>query len=275
MSTNSRPHFILSLLVALSAVSAGANAAADSETLTHSPHHKGFLSSLNLGIRYSSVLEKRGVILYRDFQIDPVLGLFFFDDRVEFVGDSLGFRDFVIEDRLRLRTRLVSITDQPLFPKNDEVHRNDPSRPDTYEWSTSAELFLPGYNDKYGSEFDLEFSKDIATHHGHYVDLQAKVKLFSARLPLLNALIEPNLFGSLGVGDLAHNQYFYGSSANAGLSNDAYGLWIAFPEEADRYYPIVQIRHFEVLDRNRDAEFSRGRNEGWLFSFIATNGFLE
>lgn len=269
MLINFRAAFISLLLTIVTGSLADAGS-----TQARSPHHKGFLSSLNLGIRYSSVLEKRGVILYRDFQIDPVLGLFFLDDRVEFVGDSLGFRDFVIEDRLRLRTRLVSISDQPLFPKNQSVHENDPSRPDTYEWSTSAELFLPGYNSNYKSEIDLEFSKDIATHHGHYVDLQAKLKLFAARLPLLGSLIEPNLFASAGVGDLAHNQYFYGPSASAGLNNDAYGLWFAFPEEADRYYPVVQIRHFEVLE-TRNAEFARGRNEGWLFSFIATNGFLE
>ena len=40
------------------------------------PHHKGFLSSLNLGFRYSSVLQNRGIILYRGFQIDPDFPVF-------------------------------------------------------------------------------------------------------------------------------------------------------------------------------------------------------
>ena len=240
-----------------------------------SPHHFGLISSFNLGLRFSSILEKRGVIFYRDFQIDPVLGLFLLDDRVEFVGDSLGFRDWLLKDKIRLRTRLVSITDQPLFPAHESVRSSFPSRPDTYEWSNSAEFFVPGYHGGYLGEIDLGFAKDIATHHGHYVDLQGKLKLFSSRVPLAGTLVEPNLYASAGLGDLAHNRYFYGPSADAGLNNISYGVWIAFPEEADRFYPIVQLVHFETVGISRSAEFASGRNEGWLFSFIATNGFLE
>lgn len=83
------------------------------------PHNKGLISSLNLGIRYSSLLQQRGIILYKDFQIDPVVGVFFLDDRLEFLGDSIGYRDFINEKSIRLRTRLVSLTDKPLFPSHE------------------------------------------------------------------------------------------------------------------------------------------------------------
>ncbi len=239
------------------------------------PHHQGTLSSVNLGIRYSSILANRGVIFYRDFQIDPVLGVFLFDDRLEFLGDSLGYRDFIWRDQIRLRTRMVSITDKPLFPAYDSLQRDAPHRADTYEWNTRAEFFLPDYNEHYLAEIDLGYSRDIGEHFGNYVDLQAKVKL--AEFHKLDTKIEPNLFFSVGAGDSAHNKYFYGPSAEgAGVNNFSYGLWLAFPEEADRYYPIIQLVHFETIgEKNQNAEFARGRNEGWLFSFIATYGLLE
>ena len=226
-----------------------------------SPHHRGLLSSLNLGIRFSSILEKRGVIFYRDFQIDPVLGLFFFDDRVEFLGDSLGFRDWVVKDLLRLRTRFVSITDQPLFPSHDSIRSSSPSRSDTYEWANSAEFFFPGYNQNPQGELDIGFAKDISAHHGHYLDLQGKLKIFESRLPLSETKIEPNLYASVGVGDLLHNQYFYGPSSDAGFDNISYGFWIAFPKEADRFYPIIQLVHFETIGSSRNAEFASGARQ--------------
>lgn len=246
------------------------------EIVVKDPHHKGTISSLNLGFRYSSILQNRGLVLYRDFQIDPTIAIFFFDDRLEFVGDSIGYRDFIYEDRIRLRTRIVSITDKPLFPSYESLRAGRPTRSDSYEWSNRAELFLPGYNDRYWGELDIGFAKDLSTHHGTYIDLQAKLKLFDFRVPGLKTKVEPNFSTSVGWGDSAHNQYLYGPSANEGsLNNFSAGLWLAFPEEADRFYPVIQLTHFEVLGQNRNAEFATGNNEGWLFSFIATYGVLE
>jgi hypothetical protein len=250
---------------------------AEDQQITKDPHHKGLLSSINLGVRYSSILENRGVVLYRDFQIDPVAGIFLFDDRLEFLGDSVSYRDFVYKDRVRLRTRIVSISDKPLFPAYESVKSSDPDRPDTYEWNSRAEVFLPGYNDKYKAELDFGYAKDISAHHGNYVDLAGKIELFRFRLPVVGSLLEPGFHASMGWGDSAHNRYFYGPTADqASLNNLAYGLWVAFPEEADRYFPVIQLTHFEVLgNSNRAASYAQNRGEGWLFSFIATVGVLE
>jgi len=240
------------------------------------PHHKGVWSSLNVGTRFSSLIQNRGVIFYRDYQFDPVVGLFFFDDRLEYLGDSLGYRDFIAGDWLRLRSRFVAISDNPLFPVNKTIQDSGLNRKDTYEWTNTLEFFLPGYNSNYQTEIDLSYAKDISQTHGNYFELQAKHKLFYFEVPKAEIKIEPNIFGLVGWGDKDHNKYFYGESANtSGVNNIAYGLWFAFPEESDRFYPIIQIRRFQTLGEFRNAEFAKGRNEGFLLSFIATYGVLE
>lgn len=243
---------------------------------TAGPHHQGFLSSVNLGARYSSVLQNRGVVLYDGFQIDPVIGIFFFDDRLEFVGDSIGYRDFIVADRLRLRSRIQSITDKPLYPAEEAIRRRSPQRDESQEWSAEAELFLPGYNSAYKAEMDFIYAKDLRAHQGNYWELKAKIKILDFRFGDWAPVIEPNIFASYGWGDAAHNQYFYGPDANwAGFNNASYGIWFAFPNEADRYYPIVQLKYFEVLNSYREAQFVKNRSERWLLSFIATVGVLE
>lgn len=264
---------LISLFLAAQAF--GAEDASTSTEDGKGPHHKGLVSSLNLGVRYSSVLQNRGIIYYRDFQIDPVLGLFFLDDRVEFLGDSLGFRDFVAGDWLRWRTRLVYLTDKPLFPAHDSIKAGAPQRSDTYEWENSLEIFFGGYSSRYFAELDFRYSKEIGDKYGHYLESQLKVKITDFRVPGTGVKIEPHVFGALGMGDYHHNRHFYGPGAHDGINNYAYGLWFAFPEEADRYYPIIQIRRFETVGRARDGAYAKGRDEGWLFSFIATYGFLE
>ena len=240
------------------------------------PHHEGFLSSLNLGIRYSSQYVNRGVVFYPGFQIDPVVAAFFFDDRLEFLGDSVGYRDFIAGNWLRLRSKLVSITDQPLFPSRDSLKSGYPHRPSTDEWSSSVEFFLPAYDQTYHAEIDLTYSKDISKHFGNYFELQSKVKLFDFTIPNFGIKIEPNFLSTLGFGDAAHNVYFYGPSANAsGFNHLDLGLWLAFPKEADRYYPIIQFKHFQTLGKFKDAEYAFSKSEGWLLSFIATLGVLE
>ncbi len=241
---------------------------------TKKENQLGPLSSLNLGIRYSSIYENRGLVLYDGYQIDPVIGVFLFNDRLEFLGDSIGYRDFIYTDQIRLRTRLQSITDNPLFPEVDSKKRFD--REDSFEWQNKIEFFTPGYNDDYISEFDLGFAKDLSAHNGLYLDFTSKLKLFDFTIDKLKVLIEPNLFFTLGYGDENHNRYFYGPQAtDAGLNNLSYGIWFSFPKEADRNYPIIQIKHFQVLGKQRaQSDYAKDNSSGWMISFIATGGIL-
>ena len=232
------------------------------------------ISQVNVGVRPISMLEQRGVIFYRDFQLDPIFSVFLMDNRIEFLGNSIGYKDFIVDHRLRFRTRVSSISDKPLFPDYDSVKAGLPQRSDTYEWSNSIEIFLPGYDENYMSEIDLSYSKDISIHHGNYLNLQSKIKLFD--FEYLQTKIEPNLYAAIGWGDSPHNQYFYGpSAASSGFNNFSYGLWLSFPKEADRFYPIILIKHFQTLGSFSNAEFAIGRNEGWVISLIASYGVIK
>ncbi len=244
-----------------------------SRSLQAEAHHKGILSSVNLGARVSNLIHYRGVIFYNQVQIDPILAIFLVDDHLEYLGDSLGYRDFVVPEILRLRTRFQVISDAPLFPVNDALVQQNPNRKDTFEWNNSLEFFLPGYNSNYRAELDLIWAHDMQVHFGDYLEILLKVKLFDFTWW---TLIEPNIFASLGWGNKRHNSYFYGpDDEQTGINNFSVGLWFAFPNEADRFYPIFQIRHFETLWGHRNKEYSRGRGDGWLVSFIATFDFLD
>ncbi len=239
------------------------------------PLHKGTISAINLGARFSSVLQHRGVVLYRDYQIDPVVSLFFFDESVAFFGSSMHYQQFILDDRIRFRTRLAAISDNPFFPNHETVSDGDPDRKTSYEWSNGFDFFFPGYNDEYIGELELSYAKDLNVHFGNYISAVGKLKLFE--FTTLNTRVEPNFVATTGWGDSSHNKYLYGPSDNeSGITNVSYGVWLAFPDRADRYYPIVQLMHYEVVgSSHRQAEFARNRNEGYLFSVIATYPLLN
>ncbi len=239
------------------------------------PHNEGLLSSINLGVYYQSVIAKRGVTFYDDFEINPTIAFFFFDDRLEFLGDSIGYRDFVIPDQLRLRTRLSYVNDDPFFPAREERRRSFVNRENTYEIINTAEWFLPSYSKDYRAEIDFNWAYDLKEHHGHYLELLTKVKVTD--FDFLSTKIEPQIFASVGWGQKSHNQYFYGPTADEdGFNNLNYGLWLTLPETADRFYPIVLLSHYEVLgDRNKHAQFAERNNQGYLLTFIASVGLLD
>ncbi len=240
------------------------------------PWNLGILSSINLGTRYSSVLTKRGATMYDYFQLDPVLGIFLFDDRFEFLGDSVGYRDFIYEKTIRARARIVAISDDPLFPKKVSRLGAPNSRQDTYEFAASLELFLPSYTSTYAAELDLNFSQDVATHHGQFFELVSKTRLFSYREPWAQTLLEPNAVISLGFGSKAHNQYMYGAnSGSGGLSYVAAGLQLALPETADRFYPIVLLQFYSTSGSAQNGSLVADKTSGFLLQFIATLGLLD
>lgn len=238
-------------------------------------HNEGLLSSINLGVYYQSVVEKRGVTFYDDVDINPIIAFFFFDDRLEFLGDSIGYHDFVIPDQLRLRTRLSYINDDPFYPAHEVRRSSFVNREDTYEIINTAEWFVPSYTNNYRAEIDFNWAYDLKEHHGNYFEVLTKVKV--ADFELFNTPVEPQVFASVGWGQKAHNQYFYGPSADEdGFNNLSYGLWLTLPETADRFFPIILISHYEVLgDKNKQAQYAQGHNQGYLVTFTASIGLLD
>lgn len=236
-------------------------------------HKKLGISSAHAGFRYSSLLMKKGVIFYRDFQVDPVITVFFFDDKLEFLGDSISYRDFIYSDQIRFRTKLSSINDSPLIPAHKSIKDNYPNRDDTTEWTNTLEFFVPGYGANYLAEIDLNYSIDLSEHEGHSWEIATKVKLFDFKFK--NNTLEPNLYVTYGGGDSKHNEYFYGTSNKSGATNLSAGLWLNLPDKVDRYYPTVQLVYFTALDDFKKGTFSQGRSEGVLFSFISALKVLD
>lgn len=240
------------------------------------PLRKGVLSTASLGVTAANLMTHRGVVTYDDFQISPFLVLIFFDEKVEFLGNSLGFRDFIAGDYLRFRTRVHYISDTPFLPRNENIEDRGTNREDTYEWANGLELFLPGYNKNYVAELSLMHYKDIKVHRGEFIEAQAKVKLFDFRLPISKATLQPNFIYTTGWGDRRHNSYAYGPGDSAnGPTYRSYGIWLAIPEVVDRYYPNMQLTYFETIGNHRNRTFSQGRDHGVMFSFIASFSVLD
>ncbi|MFN3453574.1 MAG: hypothetical protein ACK41T_01345, partial [Pseudobdellovibrio sp.] len=166
--------------------------------------------------------------------------------------------------------------DNPLFPKHESITKIYPDREGTFEWLNRLELFVPGYNENYAAEISLGIAKDLKAHEGYYSELMTKVKAFDFRFrPIKNTLIEPNIFLALGAGDKKHNEYFYGAKDSSGVNNIAYGVWVNFPELADRNNSIIQIRRFEVLgDKNKNGLYAKNRSSGWAITFVGTVNLL-
>lgn len=235
------------------------------------------VSGVKVGAKFFSIWESRGVIQYNDFQLAPAIAVFMFEDRFEFLTSSVSYRDFIYEDKIRLRTRFQAISDNPIFPKHDSIKDIYPDRENSWEWVNRAEFFIPGYNEDYISEFDFGIHKDLKAHHGLYYELTGKLKLFTFQNTLLRtSMVEPNLIVTVGYGDKRHNEYYYGALDSEGLNNLSYGVWFHFNDLSDRNNPVITVKHFEVLgDKNKNAILARDRNNGWAATFTYTHDLLK
>ena len=224
------------------------------------------IHDVDLGLQYSSLTEGKSVIFYKDFQIDPVLTFQFINQHFEFLGDNISYKQFIHNDNLMIRTRLVDISDQPLFPAHSSLKKNSPHRKSSYEWSNRIEYYLTSYHTHYLAEFDFEYGHDLFTHHGNYFALESKIKLFSVNV------FEPNLFVSLGSGDKKNNNYYYGEgSKNLSLTNFSTGINLLVPEFVDRYYCMTKVNYFTVIGHeNQNAAYAKNNNHGFLFTLTMT-----
>lgn len=224
---------------------------------------------VSLGGGFASLLEKRGVIYYKDFQVAPVIAAYFFDRKVEYLTDSIGYRQFLVADKIRWRSSLHYINDDPLFPKHKNYMHRSVDRPGTFEWMNRLEFYFPSYS-KYQGEFDLGIAKDLKEHSGLYLEASGKIKVFEKIWNIIpDDRSEINLFATLGYATEKHNEYLYGHGAREGFTHFSTGIWINFPDRADRYTPIVMVKYFEVLDsQNRNASWAFNNNHGWMVTLV-------
>ena len=225
-----------------------------------------FIRDIDIGLQYSSLKEYRGVIVYHDFQLAPVISFNFISDDIEFLGDSIGYKKFLYEDSLLFRTMLVDINVHPLFPNNPNAIPNNQNRNNSIQWSNRLEYYYPTYHGSYLGELDFEFDKDTFSHHGYFLALESKLKIFSYQN------FEPNLFFSIGAGDRDNNTYYYGHNAhNFGLTNLEAGIDILLPAYVDRKYSLANIHYFKILGtQNQNASYAIRNNEGIIFTMNYT-----
>lgn len=221
-------------------------------------HAKNPIYDISFGINYQSLKVHQGVILYNDFQINPDLNFKIINDHWEFVGDSINFSHYIIEDKLKYRSKIWIISDHPFFPKKQSTNSITFHRKESTEWVNRIEYNFNSYSTHYIAQICFEFAHDLFVHHGNYFDLETKIKLFKYKS------IEPNLYTLIGWGDYKNNSYYYGENAKGfGENNFELGLNFLLPEEIDRYYSVFQIHYFEITDsKNKNANYARNNNHG-------------
>jgi hypothetical protein len=264
------------LLLTLTLFLSSVNSLAETTELFKPSNKWKSVSAVKLGARFYSIWESRGVVQYADYQLLPFAAVFMFEDDLEFLPSYISYRHFLYEDKIRFRTRLQKISDNPILPKHESIESIYPDREDSSEWVNRLELFFPSYAN-YKGEIDLGIHNDLQAHHGVYVELMGKLQLLTFENTFLKkTTIEPNLFFSLGYGDKRHNEYYYGAVDSDGLNNISYGLWFNALSVADRNNPTITIKRFEVLgDKNKNGLLARDRNEGYSFIFTYSHDLLK
>ncbi len=213
--------------------------------------YDGKLFTLATGAKFSNDLVRRGALLYDGVQASPLIYLGMFDERIQFFGMSLELTDFVASDVLRLRTKINSVSDRPLFMTAGPLTARN-ARESSWEWTTRVEAFFPNFKTTW-YQIDLAYSKDIKAHGGHYLELTARVTLGRFRFENEKPSIQPQFFATLAWGDGRHNDYLYGTSGQlGGLNHVAYGFMLVSPSRIDPHFPVVTFYRYDVLgDANR------------------------
>jgi hypothetical protein len=230
---------------------------------------KKFNFSIMAGGRASSNLERRGATLYDSWQLSPFLYFGFFEDRIQFLVNSIEYVDFLVPGLLRGRTGFFTVSDRPFFKTGGEPTGFRNQRRTSYEWTSTLELFLPERANEIG-ELDLIYSKDLKAHSGHYVEVMPRITL-AQLFPDAQGKpqIQPQLFASVGWGDRLHNSYQYGSEAEmSGWNNFSYGLMVLAPTRLDSHYPVLTVSHYQVLGQSKQGNWVADKTSGFNVSAL-------
>lgn len=221
----------------------------------------------SIGIKVLSDVVRRGATLYDAFQITPILYVGLLESRIQFLVTSLEYRDFLIKDLLRGRTKLALVSDRPLFVLGGHPLSIRNTRESSIEWTQTLELFLPSASN-YLAGIDVRYAQDLKAHRGAYFEAVGKVTL--ARWMPENGvpLLQPLAFVSIGWGTDGHNRYQYGPTGTAGFDNVAYGLALIMPSRIESSYWMFQLNRYDVLGAgNRSGTLLGGETGGFHLNF--------
>lgn len=226
--------------------------------------------SLKHGFRLLSLTDYRGITVDPNPQIMPGIAAYFYNNQLEILPMAVNYYHYTNEPYIRFRYRLYQVTDKPVIKIQNQDTTSYFRRENTFEAQFRVETFWGGNSDDYVAEVSLSYSKDMKNNWGDYLELLTKFKLESFLLDKPKVNLEPNFFASIGWGSRSQNQYIYGPEANTnGFNNIAYGLWLAIPNRADRYYPIILIKRFETLQSKfKNADYAKDHNNGVAISLL-------
>jgi hypothetical protein len=221
-----------------------------------------------LGAEYLSQLERRGIIVYKGYQVFPIYSVDLFNPDLQLVGSSLNYRWRLDSQALTLRTRLSidSTNDSPLYEtkekKTDRIRRTSTSEVEGFlEWRALSYM-----------ELSASISQDIGAHGGTHGEVGTRLILGNfVQREERGAMIQPALFGTLGLATKRHNEYLYGNGAEKGLSHYTFGFSVSSPAVIDTFYPVLKISRFGLLgNKNRSAAFVRSdEKDSWQILALA------
>lgn len=220
------------------------------------------LYSISAGAKFRSNLYARGATLYDSWQLTPIIYAGFFNHRIQFLVNSLEFRDWV-SDQLRLRTKINQLGDNPLYETGGLAKAPSLDRKNTWEWTSTAEIFLLEQG-----ELNIIYAKDLAAHNGDYLEFTLRAYPLNLNPFTDLPLLRPEFLIQLGWGSGNHNAYFYGSNANSsGWNHLAYGIQLTSPARIETIYPVLQFFRYEILgNQNRSGNLVREKQAGYQFN---------
>jgi hypothetical protein len=221
---------------------------------------------LSAGLRGSNLTQFRGAVFYDAWQVVPVVYLGLLDHQIQFLGNSLEYVSVPAtndEARLRLRTKVNSVTDDPLYVTTQKRGIRN-TRPTAYEWMTTMEYFFSSKKSDSFGEINSRVAYDLKTHHGLYGELQFKYLIGKFIERNQKYLLQPQPFVTVGYGSADHNRHYYGPEADLpSLTHLQFGMNFLLMPGFDSAYPAFSVQRFQVLGSNRSGQTLDGVTSGY------------
>lgn len=205
-----------------------------------------------IGINYSSLSQKRGIITNKGYLAAPLYSINLFNPDLVLAGSSLYFKQQIRETQaLRVRLQSNATGDQPLY-YSTEKEEERVRREKTSELSFYYEL-----SSKENSHLRIQFTKDLKAHKGTYIELFTHLALVDMYVSKdSKRLAQLGVFASIGGGDEKHNQYLYGGSFNSfQKTNYQIGIAVLSPDVIDQFWPSLKITKFGLLGDAKNGTY--------------------
>ena len=202
-----------------------------------------------IGIKGLSQLEKRGVIYYPAWQVQPVFSVNLGSPNLQLIGTELHMKKD-LHEYLRIRGIAdINVLPEALYEtESEEVVELEQEQ--SHEFIGQVEFTPSPYFEIYGS-----VAQDLKAHWGRFytLTLQSVLASFQTKTPL-----QINFYFQGGSGDRRANDYFYAYSPGTVFSYYHAGLSLTAEPVIDKYFPVIRLYLSELTfgqEVNRDPIF--------------------